>query len=225
MSTTRFDHLVVAAESVSAGVDYLERHLGVRLPEGGEHPRMATHNHLMQLSQSSFLEVIATDPDAAPPARPRWFGLDDPYVRASLAASPRLLTWAVNTSSLDALELDCVPLGRSEPMSRGDLNWDITIPPDGSLAAGGLLPVALQWHADTHPAGRMQDLGCRLTGLTLYHPRADWLSTCLQRLGAAELARVEGIGDAEGAWLEAELETPLGRRVLSSRDPHLPAGV
>ncbi|APX93364.1 hypothetical protein BWR19_10735 [Halomonas sp. 1513] len=218
MSTTRFDHLVVAAASVSAGVDYLERQLGVRLPKGGEHPRMGTHNHLMRLSASSFVEVIAIDPDAAPPSRPRWFGLDDPHVRASLAASPRLLTWAVNTPRLDALALDEVPLGRIEPMSRGALNWDITVAADGSLAAGGLLPAALQWHGDTHPAAGMQDLGCRLTRLTLYHPRADWLAACLQRLGAAELARVEPITDADDAWLEAELETTLGRRVLSSRD-------
>ena len=224
MSTTRFDHLVVAAASVSAGVDYLEQQLGVRLPLGGEHPRMATHNHLMRLSASSFLEVIAVDPAATPPGRPRWFGLDDPYVRASLAASPRLLTWAVNTPRLAALALDSVPLGRIEAMSRGQLNWDITIPADGSLAAGGLLPVALQWHADTHPAQRMQDLGCRLTRLTLYHPRSQWLATCLQHLGAAELAWVESIADSEEAWLEAELETPLGRRVLSSRDPQQSVG-
>lgn len=219
MSTTRFDHLVVAADSVSAGVDYLERHLGVQLPKGGEHPRMGTHNHLMQLSASSFVEVIAIDSDAAPPSRPRWFGLDDPYVQASLAASPRLLTWAINTPHLASLALDAVPLGRIEPMSRGALDWDITIAADGGLAAGGLLPVALQWHCDTHPAAGMQDLGCRLVGLTLHHPRAEWLAECLQRLGAAELATVESLADGEAAWLEAELDTPRGRRILSSRAP------
>lgn len=224
MSTTRFDHLVVAAASVSAGVDYLEQQLGVRLPVGGEHPRMATHNHLMRLSASSFVEVIAIDPELPPPLRPRWFGLDDPHVRASLSASPRLLTWAVNTPRLAALALDSVPLGRIEAMSRGQLNWDITIPADGSLAAGGLLPVALQWHTQTHPAEGMHDLGCRLLRLTLYHPRSEWLATCLQRLGAGELAEVESLADGEAGWLEAEMETPLGRRVLSSRDPQRTAG-
>ena len=72
---TQFDHLVVAAR-----VDYIEEKLGVVMPYGGQHPKMGTHNHLIQLGNGTFLEVIAIKPELPSPQRPRWFGLDDPLV-------------------------------------------------------------------------------------------------------------------------------------------------
>jgi hypothetical protein len=48
------------------------------------------------------LEVIAIDPDACPPGRPRWFGLDDPGLRDAVrdggrtecaGALPSLIEW------------------------------------------------------------------------------------------------------------------------------------
>src|SRR6185312_3978330 len=86
------DHLTVAALSLDEGVAHVRRALGVEIPPGGAHPIMGTHNHLMQLGNSVFLEVIAPDPGVTP-QRPRWFGLDDPDMHRRLACSPRLLTW------------------------------------------------------------------------------------------------------------------------------------
>jgi hypothetical protein len=96
-----FDHLVIGAASLRQGVDWVEGKLGVAMPPGGSHPRMGTHNHLTALGPDSCLEVIAVDPAAEPPARPRWFALDDPAERARLEARPRLLTpapiWAARS--------------------------------------------------------------------------------------------------------------------------------
>ena len=80
----RLDHIVVAAESLQQGVDYLRATLGVELPKGGFHQTMATHNHLMQLGDDAYLELIAIDPDTAAPAHPRWFALDQASMRARL---------------------------------------------------------------------------------------------------------------------------------------------
>jgi len=55
------DHLTVAALSLDEGVAHVRRALGVEIPPGGAHPIMGTHNHLMQLGNSVFLEVIAPD--------------------------------------------------------------------------------------------------------------------------------------------------------------------
>ncbi|WP_393939598.1 VOC family protein [Piscinibacter sakaiensis] len=56
-------------------------------PEGGgAHPHMGTHNRLLRLGDHCYLEVIAIDPAAPPPARARWFGLD----RLAPDAAPRL---------------------------------------------------------------------------------------------------------------------------------------
>lgn len=70
------DHITVSARSLAEGVAAVELALGVRAPVGGTHPSMGTHNHLLRLGPSLFLEIIAINPEAPAPARPRWFGLD-----------------------------------------------------------------------------------------------------------------------------------------------------
>jgi hypothetical protein len=45
-------------------------------------------------------------------------------------------------------------LGPIEPMSRGKLNWLITIPADGSLTLDGVAPALIQWDAEPHPAAK-----------------------------------------------------------------------
>jgi len=70
------DHLVVIAPDLAAGVSWVESILGVALQVGGEHQRMATHNALLRLGDSTYLEVIAPNPAALNPDEPRWFELD-----------------------------------------------------------------------------------------------------------------------------------------------------
>jgi len=67
MSTNlvNLDHLVIAASSLEQGVDYVRKMLGVDIPFGGVHSAMGTHNHLMQLGNSVFLEVIAINNEIA----------------------------------------------------------------------------------------------------------------------------------------------------------------
>ncbi|MEC8509190.1 MAG: VOC family protein, partial [Planctomycetota bacterium] len=80
------DHLVVTAPSRALGVEYVSDRLGVKLVEGGVHPRMGTHNSLLRLNDHIYLEVIAIDPGSDPPTHPRWFELD----QDANAAQPRL---------------------------------------------------------------------------------------------------------------------------------------
>lgn len=72
------DHLVIGAETLEQGVAFVERELGMRIPVGGIHELTGTHNHLMRLGESLFLEVIAFNPTGKAPQQPRWYGLDDP---------------------------------------------------------------------------------------------------------------------------------------------------
>src|SRR5262249_53180740 len=80
----QLDHIAIAADSLAAGVAYAEAALGVKIPYGGAHPLMGTHNHLLRLGDNVFLEIIAPDPAAGPLTRRRWFALDDAVVRADL---------------------------------------------------------------------------------------------------------------------------------------------
>lgn len=189
-----FDHLVIGAANLRQGVDWAVERLGVALPPGGAHPRMGTHNRLTALGPDSFLEVIAVDPDGEPPARPRWFALDDAAQRARLELCPRLLTWVAGTDDIEASLARArdagADLGRPVEMTRGDLTWLISIRDDGALAEMGTLPALIQWSDGVNPANRMTDLGLRLDWLELRHPDPAKLETVLQAIGADHLAAV-----------------------------------
>jgi len=65
------DHLVIAAADLASGSDYVAGILGIAPQGGGAHPRMGTHNRVLGMADGIYLEVIAIDPDAPAPSRPR----------------------------------------------------------------------------------------------------------------------------------------------------------
>src|SRR5256885_16222455 len=102
------DHLVIAASDLGVGADLVRRSLGVTPQPGGEHARMGTHNLVLKLGDSLYLEVIAPNPKSAQPGRPRWFELDD----LMPDSPPRLATWAARTDDIrSTLAASSEPLG------------------------------------------------------------------------------------------------------------------
>jgi glyoxalase-like protein len=212
---TELDHITVAAHTLAQGLTHLRGVLGIDLPYGGAHPRMATHNHLLRLGDALFLELIAIDPAAPKPDRPRWFQLDDPVLQAELQIAPRLVTWVVRTRHIAETFLACRrPLGAIEPMQRGELRWLITIPNDGALPDGGMMPTVIQWPAGAHPASRMPDLGCTLERLEAVHPDPDAYRADLASIGADRHVRLRAASPETRPHLIAHLRTPGGVRVL-----------
>ena len=185
------DHLVVAAATLAQGCDYIESGLGVRPQPGGKHVAMGTHNALLGLGPRTYLEVIAIDPGAAAPSRPRWFDLDDVRMRATLAEGPRLAHFAVRTHDLAALvaAVRYAP-GAIHPMARGDLRWKITIPDDGHLPGAGLIPTLIEWDASDHPAARLPDVGLRIAALAGEHPDPAPVRAALAALGLSDTLKV-----------------------------------
>ena len=215
---THIDHLVIGAESLQQGVEYVRTQLGVEIPFGGAHPKMGTHNHLMQLGENLFLEVIAINPDIPSPARPRWFGLDDPHLRHSLLKQPRLLAWVVNTPDIKTLiDQAKFDFGQPELISRGELSWLFGLPDDGRLLAGGMLPYLMQWHSTHHPAGAMPDRACRLETLSIYHPRPAWLARILDSIGINAQIQIQPLPDNATPYMLASIKTPGGIKPLSSK--------
>lgn len=207
----RIDHFAIGAATLEQGVDWLQEHLGVEVPRGGKHAAMSTHNCVAQSGNSSFLELIAIDPDAPEPGRVRWFTLDDPNTRSRLAEQPRALCWVVNTDDLDAvIAASPVDLGEVLELSRGDLSWRLTVPKDGSLAEGGLLPAFIEWSREPHPSTGMQDIGVVLETVRLTHPEPEKLTAMLAALGVEHLADVVP-GDERG--ISFELRKPDGALV------------
>jgi hypothetical protein len=215
--STQLDHLVIGAATLERGVAYVKHTLGVDIPYGGEHKTLGTHNQLMQLGPELFLEVIAINPAGEAINRPRWYGLDDPYIAEQLRIEPRLIAWVVNTDNLgQSLQSANQSFGRSTPISRGNLNWLFGLPEDGRLLAGGMLPYIMQWQTDEHPASKMANCGCALEQLAIYHPQADWLRTALVSINADHIVSVHAIAVDKSPYLTATLKTPLGSVTISS---------
>lgn len=206
----KIDHFAIGASDLDSGTAWLKDQLGVDIPRGGKHAAMSTHNCVAQSGNNSFLELIAIDPDAPDPGRTRWFTLDNPQTQAKLAQGPRALCWVVNTDDLDAvIAASPVDLGEVLELSRGDLSWRLTVPKDGSLAEGGLLPAFIEWSMDTHPSANMQDIGITLETVKLTHPDPAALTEMLDKLNITHLVEV-----AEGErGLSFLVNTPDGQQV------------
>lgn len=172
------DHLVVAAASLAQGAAWCEAVLGVAPEAGGRHALMGTHNRLLAIGSQRFpqayLEIIAIDPDAAPPGRPRWFDLDDPVLQARVAQGPVLVHWVARCADL-AAEVDVLAeagidagraLAAERDTPRGPLRWRIAVRDDGRRLADGALPTLIEWGA-VHPAEALPARGIVLQELAL----------------------------------------------------------
>jgi len=220
------DHLVVAADSLAQGVSWCEEVLGVTPGPGGQHPLMGTHNRLLKTATpaypDAYFEIIALDPQAATPARVRWFGLDEPGLRERLRQGPRLVHAVARVLDLERrraallqLGLDPgVPVKASRDTPQGPLAWQMLLRDDGQLLCGGALPTLIQWEG-RHPAQAMPDSGVTLRSLTLRGVPER----------AAEVLGLQGVEVDRRAptpaapALTAVLLTPRGEVTLQSAAP------
>jgi hypothetical protein len=213
MANAELDHLVIVAPTLTAGGDFVARALGVEMTPGGEHPLMGTHNLLLRLGDATYLEVIAINPAAPGPGRPRWFGLD----RLAADDEPRLATWVARTSNIErACASALTSIGGIETMRRGSFEWRITIPADGGLVHGGLVPPLIQWDSPVHPETGMPDSGCSLAVLEAFTPDTELLRKQLVSLGLADAAVISAGRGVDRPRLVAHINTPAGKRLLSA---------
>lgn len=213
------DHLVVAARTLEEGARWLEERLGVAPVAGGRHGAMGTHNALVGLGGGAYLEIIAVDPHAPPPGRPRWFGLDTDDLAARLARGPGLVHWVARTDAIDAARARHPELvGDVLALDRGEYRWRIGVPADGGLPAGGAFPTLIQWEGGLHPAPRLPEAHVRLGRLTVRAPQGTAHGERLRALGLAPDAPIDFADDA-GTGLSAFVIGPRGVVILPEHGP------
>jgi Glyoxalase-like domain len=191
------DHLVIAAPNLEIGAHWLLERTGVQAQTGGKHTLMGTHNLLARLGTDTYLEIIATDPNAPKPPRARWFNLDQPILE------PRLIHWVARTNNLENTP-NLEQHGIITPITRGVYQWKITIPEDGHLPEHGIIPTLIEWQSQ-NPSSSLEPNGLTLIKLEAFHPEPNRIQTHLQTLNLEMPVQY-----ASTPRLEATLETPKG---------------
>ncbi|MEM9618204.1 MAG: VOC family protein [Pseudomonadota bacterium] len=176
------DHIIYAVPDLETGMAEIETLLGVRPVIGGRHPQYGTHNALLSLGPSTYLEIIAPAPDMSAPERGYFFG----------AASDvsRLAMWVLRTDDIETLSESAVaagvPLGQIEAGRREKpdgtaITWKASDP--YAMPLQGAVPFLIEWGEDTlHPAQSTPPAG-ELIGLSVEHPRPDDLRRAFDALG------------------------------------------
>jgi len=173
---------------------------------------MGTHNSVLRLGDRVYLELIAIDPDGIKPDRPRWFDLDRPSMRASLAQTPRLIHWVARSADIEAAgKISPSDRGLVYPMTRAPYSWRMTIPDDGHLPGDGLIPTLIEWADAKHPSDALPDDRIGVVTMAAAHPEPATIRAALARLGLAEMLKVTY---SVTPRLAAMLRTPRGTVTL-----------
>lgn len=198
------DHVVYGVPDLDDGVTALERLLDVRASFGGKHTGRGTHNALLALGESSYLEVIAPDP-AQQHQVPLSFGVH-PGMQA------RLVGWAAHTREIEAR----VARSRAAGYDPGDVQHMQRQTPDGTILrwrltrssddSGNLLvPFLIDWGETPHPS-QTASPGARLVELRAEHPDPESITAPLQAMETD--IRID---QSPTPALIAVVETPQGR--------------
>ena len=205
---TGLDHIILGIDDLDRGIAWVEQRTGVRAIFGGVHPGRGTRNALLALGPSCYLEIIAPDPQQSSPT---WFS------QILTMPDPRLIAWAVHTSSLTALARTAICAGfpidgphdgaRSRPDGK-TLSWRLFHLRDDR---GGLLPFFIEWGRDSlHPAADAPP-GCTLESLILQSPDAQDLAGAYQSLAVGVI-----IEPGAKPLMLARITSPRGEVDLTS---------
>jgi len=195
----KIDHLVIGADNLISGTNFLEKKLNTKLLPGGEHKVMGTHNKLLKLQTEIYLEVIANNPNVESPSHPRWFSLDELETKNKIKKSPRSLCWILAIENIyDAVKNSGYNPGKIVELSRGDLEWKVTVPTDGKLIENGVLPFLIEWPKNIHPSKNLTDSSVSLNKILLIHPKPDYIKNILNNLIKSDLISIsEGLPKVE----------------------------
>lgn len=218
----RIDHLVIAADSLKQGEAWCRATFGVQPSGGGKHALMGTHNQVMDISTerfpSCYVEIIAIDPEATAPGRPRWFGLDQPALREAVRQRPRLVHAVARTRMIEMLRrsLASFALDPGEPLTAqrdtpyGLLKWRITVRDDGRTECAGALPTLIEW-TGPHPCEHLPQTPVALQELVLRGVPPE----ALEVLKLPEV-RATPVEPAQRAPLSVTLNSPRGIVMIDS---------
>ncbi|HYO15055.1 MAG TPA: VOC family protein [Thermoanaerobaculia bacterium] len=174
------DHVIVGINDLQRGIEELERLTGVRAVYGGAHPGRGTHNALISLGGSQYLEILSPNPEDE--GSSPWIG----GLEKLTSLTP--VGWAARSDDLAALQQTL----KGQGIETGEIRPGARNQPDGTrlawrtlglTAPSFLLPFFIEWDPATAHPSQTTPKGCRLTGFTLHDPAPDTLRKPLQAAG------------------------------------------
>ena len=203
------DHILLGCSDLQSGVDFVEKHTGVRAAFGGVHPGRGTQNALLSLGTRRYLEIIAPDPQQ--------HGGSHVAELVSQLKEPRLVGWAAHPGDITALAAKLksagiaaegpTPGSRKRPDGKV-LHWQTLNLADD---ANGLLPFFIQWGSSSVPASPEQ----KMSDDTV-HPSADAPSGC-------QLLRFELLTPEPAALAKTAAQLGLDAPIIKSDSAKLRA--
>ena len=154
----KLDHIVLAANTLEEGTSYIENKLRIKLSNIGYHKDMGTHNRVVKIGKSVYLEVISIDPNCKQIKSKRWFNLDSSKLQSQLRKSPRVIGYVIENTTNKILKY-------YEPFfkaSRGEYKWKFAMPCNNSNISAdqsyqnGIIPSVINWESEK-PIYKMQD--------------------------------------------------------------------
>ncbi len=184
--TARLDHVVIGGTDLGLMVAWWKQETGIDAARGGVHEGFGTHNALVGVDESAYVELIAHDPAQPEPGQPRPFGLDDLEPNSIQLCTIVLAVddIAAATAAVSAAGLDPGPV-RAMSRVRADgteLRWQLAIPPDPDMR--GTLPALIQWGEGTPHPGSALEHEVAVEELVIGHPEPDPLQSALVAIGA-----------------------------------------
>jgi len=174
-----FDHILLGAADLDAGIRWVEDRTGVRANFGGNHPGRGTRNALLALGERHYLEIIAPDPAQA--------NVPDERELRQLS-SPRIIQWAVHTEDIadvkstaeaNGIKTSGPQAGSRQRPDGKTLRWQ-TLAIESTTP---LVPFFIQWEQDSpHPSSDSPQLGT-VKSIRFETPQADELRRILRGLG------------------------------------------
>tara|TARA_Y100000590_G_scaffold383684_1_gene454558 strand:- start:319 stop:954 length:636 start_codon:yes stop_codon:yes gene_type:complete len=185
---SRIDHIVIGTDNLDSGTKILETKLNTKFSLGGEHKVMGTHNKLLKLQSNIYLEVIANNSNVSKPSRQRWFSLDESSIKEKIEKSPRLLCWVLEVDNIeDTVEKCGYNPGEIIQLSRDELTWKVTVPPNGKLVESGILPVLIEWPSNQHPSKKLNNSKVSISKISLFHPEPYKIKNIISNLISSDL--------------------------------------
>lgn len=209
----RLDHLSVIAPSLKEGVEHARVCLGIDIPFGRKHAHMSTHNHLLRLGDTVYLEVIAIDENAPPIVGPRWFDLDNrAAVRKAWDEGRRFRGWVASTDHFDRHMAEHSSIyGEKREFQGSASSYFFSIPKDGSLPLNGVAPALIDRKGNSPSFSLEAEQGCKLLGFVLEHPDVEKVQALYRTLDIADAPTV-----IQGSVFRytAKIQTAEGIKVL-----------